>query len=282
MNDLLLFFSNLISLLLLLCFKYINPIGDIGTIALIFSFSPAFIYLVAFIITFWGRLSYLRPSWKYVNFSLTNGLLGLGVQFFVIQITNCVILYTSTNFIISHTVDNYSVTIYNLAYKYYQIVTMGFTIVLVPFWSSVTDAYGRQDFVWLKRSYSKMLRLFVCVLVVVVLMFFLSPLFYHIWIGDSVLIPHYVNVMLGLYVVLYNWSNLSIYFINGFGKIRVQLIVSIFSAVIYIPFALFLGNTYGLLGVLFASCLNLIPLSIMMPIQVFKIINKKSSGLWNK
>lgn len=44
-----------------------------------------------------------------------------------------------------------AVTQYNVAYKYYNVLSMVAAIILTPFWSAFTEAYVQKDTIWMKR-----------------------------------------------------------------------------------------------------------------------------------
>ncbi|MBK9532208.1 MAG: hypothetical protein IPO42_10475 [Chitinophagaceae bacterium] len=43
-------------------------------------------------------------------------------------------------------------TNYNIAFKYFSVLQMGFLILLSPLWSGVTDAYNSGDLAWVKNA----------------------------------------------------------------------------------------------------------------------------------
>jgi len=71
-------------------------------------------------------------------------------------------------------------------------------------------------------------------------------------------------------------------FLNGVGKLKLQLYSGLFGALINIPLAIFLGKQFGIFGVVLSTCLLGVLGAIWMPIQYYKIINNKAQGIWNK
>ena len=74
------------------------------------------------------------------------------------------------------------------------------------------------------------------------------------------------------------------YFINGTGKIKLQMYSVILTAILNIPLSIFLVKNldFGVIGVISATILCLIPHVILCPIQYNKIINYRAYGIWNK
>ena len=113
-------------------------------------------------------------------------------------------------------------------------------------------------------------------------MILFSNIFYKLWVGDKVIIPLSLSIAVAIYILLFNWSNTFIYFINGIGKIKLQLYTTVIVAILYIPVAIIAGKMFGVTGVVIASSLSLLPTSILMPIQCKKLYSGKANGIWNK
>ena len=203
--------------------------------------------------------------------------------FFVIQLAG-VILFTTDNFIITQLFGASAVVPYSIAYKYFSIVNMGLSIVLTPFWSSITNAYTQRDFEWIKRTMRNLTIISIGAILVVIAMVFLSGWFYRIWVGGNVVVPFELTLCMAIFFMVYNSYAPFTYFINGTGKIRLQTYTIVIMSVINIPLAIFLGGYMGmgLSGVIFSTVLCLLPHAVLLPIQYHKIINHKASGIWNK
>ena len=100
------------------------------------------------------ELKKFKPNFKFVNFKYAKELYSLGIKFFIIQIS-AVIIYSTDNIIIANILGPAEVTPYNIAFKYFSIIMIIFAIILRPMWSSVTDAYTKDDFNWIKKAFKK-------------------------------------------------------------------------------------------------------------------------------
>lgn len=281
LNDLINVLSNLFALVIIY-FLTLTTNASLNFVVLTFSATPVLVLLIAYMLIFNGKYKNIKPKFSLIQFKYTRDLVGLGVQFFVIQIAVSVVIYTSTNIIIAQLFSSEDVAIYNVANKYFYSISMAYIIILMPFWSAATDAYAKNDFLWIKRSINKLIYVFFGTVLVITIMVLYSDLFYEFWVGNSVKIPKSLSIVVALYCVLFNWSNTFIYFINGIGKIRLQLIVTLIVAVLYIPLAIYLGKVLGVNGVILASCISIIPTSILMPIQCVKLYSNKAKGIWKK
>jgi len=78
--------------------------------------------------------------------------LSLGEIFFFIKIGG-ILLFQTDNIIIIRLFGPEKVTTFNIAYKLFSVIIMGFAIIMTPFWSAFTDAYAKQDFEWIKSVF---------------------------------------------------------------------------------------------------------------------------------
>ena len=245
------------------------------------SASPLVINLFASTWLYGHKYKQLRPSFKLIDKTLVKDILNLGLNFFVIQIA-VLVLYQTINIIISNVAGPESVTEYNVVYKYISIPLMATSIIVAPFWSAFTDAYTIGDYTWMKRAYSKLLRVFFIMAAVVVLLVVFYPIAFKYWLGDKVEIHLVMVLVVAAYVLILMWNTLHSALINGTGLIRISLITSLFCTIINIPLALWLGHLYGAIGVVSSvSILNFLTASFAY-IQINKIINNRAYGIWNK
>ena len=61
------------------------------------------------------------------------------------------------NFLILRYYGASDVTSYNIAYKYFSILTMIWGILTTPLWVAVTDAISKHDFAWIRNAQKKYL-----------------------------------------------------------------------------------------------------------------------------
>ena len=249
--------------------------------AILSSFVPVVVFIIASIVLFSGLYREIAPSVKFINFKYSSNLVKLGMQFFVIQISS-LIIFTTDNIIISQLFGPAQVVVYNVAYKYFYMVPLVFNVVLAPFWSAFTEAYVKAEFDWIRNSMRKLLIVWALISVVTILMIIFSNCVYSIWVGPNIKVPFILSIFTGLFVIIANWNNIFGYFINGVGKIRIQLYYSIFVATINIPLSIFLAKNLGMgiTGVIVSTNICLIIASIWSPIQYLKIINNKANGIW--
>lgn len=277
----------------------LNPISNIICIAIIFVLSitmkgaliamgfvlsavPVIVLFVASIFLFKKRYRYLKPSINSIKWEHTHSLLGLGVKFFIIQIAS-IMLFTSSNIIITQILGADQVAIYNIAFKYFQVPVMLYGIIMTPIWSAVTDAYSRGDFAWLKNTLRKLNKFSLLVFAGVILLLAISKYVYLYWVGEKIVVPFAVSATMALYASINIFLSPYSQYINGMGKIYVSSRLVIITIALYIPLAIFLAKSpLQLAGVMLATCIINV---IGMPIQIYqthKLVNKRAHGIWNK
>lgn len=224
-----------------------------------------------------------KPALKYVQLSYAKELMSLGVRFFIMQGAALVIFMTD-NMIITQVSGPEDVTPYNIAYKYFGIITMVFTIVTTPLWSATTEAYIKKDFDWMKNSMKKMIFLWLGFVVIAGVMLLVSDYAYYLWVGDKVKVPFSLSALMAVYVVSASVVMIFANFLSGIGKIQLSLYHSIFVGLINIPLSIYFAKNLemGSTGVILATCCGVFISMIFQPIQCYKLLNGTAKSLWNK
>lgn len=270
--------SSLLIIYIFYKFGQITSLIPIGTILLA---TPVIILLLYSIYYFKNEFKEVSPSFKYFDRKIIKKVMLLGSGFFFIQITN-LIIFQSNSIIITNLVSPEAVSEYFVINKYFSLLFFAFSILTTPFWSAATEAYTKQDFNWIRSAKNKLIKTYVLFIAVTGLLFLFSPLFFKIWIGDKINISTTLSALIACYILVQMFTNIYLSFINGIGKIKLQLITTIIQVIIYIPTVIFAGNKFGIHGIITAGILiNIIPCFIY-PIQFKKLITsgKKAHSIW--
>jgi O-antigen/teichoic acid export membrane protein len=255
--------------------------ANLELLVLVLAGMPLLIMLIASIYLYKTTLKEFVPSFRNIDFSYARPLLNLGSKFFIIQI-GALVLFQTDNIIITRILGPESVTQFNVAYKLFAVVMMAFNIIITPYWSAFTDAYAKQDYEWIKKSMRLMRRICLLLSMVCILLWLASGWIYHFWIGDTVSINSELTIAMVLYTIAYMWQTTHVFLLNGVGKVRLQLILVIISAILNIPLAVLLGNSFGIAGIISASIFLFFIMGFIFFKQTEKIINKNAKGIWNK
>lgn len=279
-NDLITLIGSALSLLIIYILTRTTQ-GSLYYVIMTFTAIPALILILAFPILFATKYGYLKPSFNAIKVKYTKDLMGLGIQFFIMQISS-IIIFSSSNIIISHILGPEQVTPYNIVFKYFSFVTLMFNIAITPMWSATTEAYAKEDFAWIKRGIKSMLKIWLLSVGGIFMMILCSEFIYHIWIGQQVKIPFTLTLLMGIYSIILLWSVCFSTFLFGIGKLRLQLMNIVLVAIFFIPLAIWMSKMLGLYGIVIALCLTNLSGAILNPIQFKMILSKKAFGIWNK
>ena len=243
------------------------------------SVMPIIVVLIASIILYSTRFNRVAPSIRAFDRNNVKDLFNLGVKFFIIQI-QVVVMFQTTNILISNLSGPNDVTSYNIAYKYISIGLMVFNIILAPLWPAFTDAYTRKDYAWMNSIYKKMKKIWGLTTAAIICMVVCSPIVYNLWIGEKAEIPFLMTVIVGVYIILHSWDSLQVTLINGIGHVKLQSYVTIIGPISHIPMSIFIGKYIGAYGVIVSMIIITIVYLSFFTIQVRNILNRRATGIW--
>lgn len=258
--------------------KYCNL--TLMNIAIIYTASPLVVYTMSYPMTF-TRYKYLTPRLSKFSKKDIKPLFSLGLKFFFTQLAGMMIFATS-NIIISRVLSPSDVTIYQISYKYFCVTNMLFTIISMPLWSATTDAYVANDFNWIKKTMYKMNFVMVVFAIILLVMTICADFVYALWVGSGITIPFDISCAMGIYMIVLiigtNYSNI----ICGMSKVTLLTIITCTEAIIYIPLSVYCCRNFGTLGVLIALILVNSISAIINHIQCGKLVARTATGIWNR
>ncbi|MBU2947838.1 lipopolysaccharide biosynthesis protein [Zobellia uliginosa] len=249
----------------------------------IFSVFPIVVLLSLNIYAFSTTYKEFKPQFSFWKKAYFKDIFSLGIVFFIIQIAG-LIMFTTDNFIITQLLGPEEVVPYNIAYKYIGISQMISVIILTPYWSSITDAYTKGELGWIKNAMKNLLKISLVTVMLVIFLVFVAPSAYKLWIGELVEVPMKLTVSMALYFIISLCYSPFVFFINGIGKIKLQMYSVAIGALLNVPLSIFLVKytSFGVEGVIIATSICVFPNLILLPIQYFKIINNRAIGIWDK
>jgi len=222
---------------------YVAGSHSLLMVVLVNTASLLFLWAVFIPYTFKKKYPQYCPSIKYINFKMARSLCSTGLQFFAIQICG-VILFMTTNIIISKALNPAEVTPYQVAYRYFNIAFVLFSTICIPFWNATTDAYTRKDYEWIRNSSKKLNLLMAGIFIMLLCMVLMSDFVYYIWIGDDVVISHELSICTAVYVFVMCFSQRYSYILNGLNELRIQLVFAFIAAVVFLPLAWYVCKTF--------------------------------------
>lgn len=273
------FFGNTLSLLVIFILTKTDQ-SSLLIFGSIFSALPVLILIGLNLFAFKTTFKAFKPKISLWKKEYLKEITGLGFKFFIIQIA-ALVIFSTDNIIISKLFGPEEVVPYNIAFKYFSIVTMAFTIIMTPFWSSFTEAYAKKDFEWIKKSVSNIQKIWMLIPVGLVGMLYLSDWFYGFWVGNKVTVSFSLSFFFALNTLIISWNSIYVHFLNGVGKIRLQLMSGVFGMIVNIPLAIFFGKKFGVTGIVAVSCTLGFINVFWTYLQYKRIITKTATGIWN-
>lgn len=232
---------------------------------------------IVFIIDFFRKNKNVIPQIKDLKLDKLKNISGLGIKFFVIQIV-CIAMFSSSNILITQCLGPEYVRSYDIVFKVFSFITMAHGLICAPLWNAYTDAYVKRDFVWIRSIVKKMIYIMIPIIMGCLILIWNIEWIIKIWIRDTnILIPEYLTIFMGLYVIMSCWNNIWSYFLNGIGNINIQLYVSVISVLIMLPLSWHLMKAIGVSGMICAIFISLFLSGIPQMIQVINIINKEDN-----
>ena len=252
-------------------------------VAIILGVMPFLMSLLCNIFFFSTYYKKIRPHFLKIEKKLIRGTLSHSLSFFIIQLSILVLMSTD-NLIIIHLFSPEHVTVYSICYKFFTLFTIGWTTLIMPYWSAFGDAYHRNNFDWVREKVARLFKLWLLLNVVLIITLFFVDDIYRLWVGAHIHVPFSLSVLNALFISIFSLANIYIYFINGIGKIRFQLITSIIIGILNIPLAIFFAKYlgWGLTGVMAATCLCIAVNPTFGYYQYKKLITGQAKGIWLK
>ncbi|USW02767.1 oligosaccharide flippase family protein [Pseudomonas pergaminensis] len=228
---------------------------------------------------FYRQYEYLTPIFMLCRDHVTP-LLSVGAQFFVIQLA-VLVVFTTDKILITQLFGPEHVAEYEVVFKLFSIVTFLHTLISSPLWSAYTDAYHRKDTIWITGMLRTQLKLYCVVVIGLLILGLLAPFIISIWIGRDFSVSMSLVALVALFVSVTTWNNIFAIMLNGAGAVRVQLYTAVAAMIVNIPLALVLVKFFemGVGGVVLAATLSLLFSAVLLPLQVYKLLGRKTESV---
>lgn len=272
--------GNLVTLIIIFILNKTTD-GSLYFLGLAVSLSPIFVFTIFTFFLYRGKYKALSPTYKLIRPKYARELMGLGIKFFIIQL-GLILFYNMDNLIISNVISPVAVTSYAVAFKYFSIITMLSSIVMAPMWPAFTEAQAKGDFEWIKLTINRLLKFCVIIFIVGVLMLIFSESAYKIWVGPDIIISFKLSIILLLFTVVNAYRTIFCYYLNGIGKINMQLYEILGAGLLNIPLGIYMGKIWGIEGVVGATTILCIVCGIIETVQYKMLVNNKAKGIWNR
>jgi len=192
-------------------------------------------------------------------------------------------MFKSTPFIISNFLGPESVTNYAIHSHFFSVSAIIIAFFTQPLWSGYGDAYYGNDHKWIKNTFRRMRYIWMAVILLLTSMMILQKPIFALWLHGRIGVNYRLSLLLVIYNIMFAWTGIYNLFLNATSKLRLQLYLNSFMAVLFLVLAWTLVKVihFGVEGVVAALILSTIPAFMLYPIQCQKILNR-AGGIWEK
>ncbi|MFD2866132.1 lipopolysaccharide biosynthesis protein [Mucilaginibacter antarcticus] len=218
--------------------------GSILFLAMAQTLLPVLVMLVYSVVLYTRNYRQISPSLKSVDLKKSRSLFSLSFAFFIVQIAR-VFLISTTEIIITREFGGHDVTTYNLLFKYYSVTNIVINIIMGTYWNAFTNAFTLNDFNWIRASIKKLEKISLIFFGVIVMQVLLIKPVFHLWVGDAVIVPMALSLCMAASYSISLFTDLYVIVLNGTGKVKMQSIVTIITALLHIPVVLIMIRYFG-------------------------------------
>jgi len=253
-------------------------------LVIIYSAPSTILLFVLSVLLFSSKYRAMRPSITHVKVRHMHKIMGLGSKFFFLQL-EVLVIFQVTNIIITQLFGLTEVAIFNIVYKYFGTIQIIFAIIMNVYWSEITKAIEKNNLTWVKVIIQKMkIRWYYSIPIAITMLIF-SDIFYKIWLSDNyIAIPFVLSLTVCVFVLVASLNSIYEYSLNGAGKLGIMMISAVISVVIYVPLVYVNVKIFGfgVEGVVLAMILLQLINVLVLPMQLDRFLNKKTTGIWDR
>lgn len=274
---------NTITLFSVLIVKWVQPISILFITTFLYGFIPVLVLIAASLYIFKKDVR-IRPGTRHIKQEALSALKGLGSQFFVLQICS-MIFVTAPSFIIAHLFSTTEVTTYTIVYRYLSLLIVLSNVIIVPYWSRITEAAHLSDFGWIRKAVLSLITLWLLGCLIATCLVLVSDWFFDLWLGeDNPKAPWVLTLVTAISVMVMIFNTIFSTVLNAISKIRLQLFLGVLVAGLSIPLMIIITKqfNFGLVTIPLTLILCMLPTLILQPLQYFKVIKGQARGIWDQ
>ena len=202
---------------------------------------------------------FLSPSIRNVDFEYSKGILGFGLQIFVMQIS-ALVLNATDNLVIMKLFGAADVTPYSFTHKFFSIINALFVAATSPLWTVYTTAYTVRDIQYIKKTLKRALTFYMITLTGIIIGVIIFKPFMRLYLGRNLMYPDGLIVYTAIFYALLIFSHNFSAFVHGISKVKLTTIACVISALQNVPVSILLARNcgMGLNGVILGSIISLI------------------------
>jgi O-antigen/teichoic acid export membrane protein len=225
----------------------------------------------------------LAPRIRSIQKESAKGLLGVGVQFFLIQ-AMALVVFETDNIVIAHYLGADQVPFYSITYRLFGFTSLIQTVLFNYVWVAYTDAIARRDIDWVQRTFSRNLAFSLGSTFAAVLpLIFIARPFIKLWAGEAVVPSTDLVLWMAAWSMIYAFCSPIACLLAAAAHIKAQTIYALVAGAVSIALSVFLVQRWGVSGAiagtviayLFFVC---VPTSIDVSLLLRKLRRVRSAG----
>ncbi|MCX6075095.1 MAG: oligosaccharide flippase family protein [Campylobacterales bacterium] len=230
-------------------------------------------------IWFYSKNLNLLPKIALYNRKFVKSITSIGFKFFILQIA-AIVIFTTDKILITQLFGPEYIVSYDLVFKIFSLITIIYTLISAPLWSSYSDAYSRNDYLWIKEMFVKQLKIYIYVLLSIIIIGFLVNPIIDLWVNDSIIIDYKLIISIGVFTIISTWNALFSTFVNSINNFDVQFKTSIIAMFLNIPLSILFVKVFklGIYSIIIASIISLSLFAIFGALQTYNIITRKTTN----
>lgn len=180
-------------------------------------------------------------------------VLSVGGLFFALQIA-VIVGWGSDSMIISATLGLAAVAPFAIAQRIFQFVSQPFAILNAPFWPAYADARSKGNIQYINQLFRR--SFFVSLIggaAGVVFLALAGPTLIGLLSDQEISIDPAFIWLFALWVLFDITGNSLGMYLNGMGKVRIQVVIAAIFVVVVVPVKLFAAERFGINGLLFTN-----------------------------
>lgn len=205
----------------------------------------SFFYLASLLLVFFLALKKLHiPFFRLLDTSIANlprERLGLGLEFFVLQLSSLV-LYSLGNILIFKHLGADEVARYDVINKIYQVGLSLYSVIIGVMWPEITRARAARNKKTLMNIFRNLAVIAGLFSTVALIGAFFAPKIVTLWTNHRIQIEPYEALPFAGLVAVQSLAYVGAVFMNAFEQIRVQILLGAISIVFMVPLSVYLMN----------------------------------------
>lgn len=241
--------------------------------------APLLVGLVNSLVFFLYQQRDLAPYFGDVSRAGIRILAGTGLLFLVLQVAGS-LTFMSDSFIIAQKLGAAAVSQYAVPEKLFGLIGMIIGFALSPLWPAYGEAIARGDVKWVRATLRSSLLISAAVAATGSgILIVAAPWIIKLWVGHAVAPPLLLLLGLGIWRVCDGVGNSLAMFLNGARVVRLQVAISLITAVVAVSLKFYFVEAIGAAGVIWATIISYFILTIFPYFLLLgHLMRKISSG----